>query len=225
MLSLFFFSLFLSEKVECHLVSEPHVTLNFLSIFFPLTEITSLVLFFCNISVVSKHSVPVTEGAFLFGCVAGFPLLLLWPMLFSAAKSLPSLQTFSVEIKATFRCYNDFLWLYLWVTVVPVCIRDARKDGVAWSISDACPGRGMGKQFAEVCWLHLSRSTLLSESIADLSYFVPFQHFRVLSPSFLTLKQLLNQCRRMHRGAWQGGRGPRHTGVFCSSCNLEHNYS
>jgi hypothetical protein len=81
--------------------------------------------------------------------------------------------------------------LYLWITIVPVCIRDAQKDGVAWSISDACHGCGMGKQFAEVCWLQFSRSTLLSESIADPFYFVPFQHFSVLSPSFLTLKQLL----------------------------------
>lgn len=57
-------------------------------------KITPLVLFFCDILAVSKHSVPVTEGAFLFGCVAGFPLLFHWAVLFLAAKWGPYFQTF-----------------------------------------------------------------------------------------------------------------------------------
>lgn len=63
-----------------------------------------LVLFICDILVATKHSMPVTEGGSLSGCLIGFLLLLIWLMLFPAAKCLPYLQTFSVDIKAIDRC-------------------------------------------------------------------------------------------------------------------------
>lgn len=147
---------------------------------------SSLVLFFCDIPVTHKHSALKTSKLALFlGLLQAF----FSSFLLLASKCLSYLQTFTVDHQG---CCQTLKWLSvtLWVTGNACLQEGGIEDGVAWSISNACHGCGIGKQYAEVCWLQPGRPTLLSESIADPSYFVPFQHSGFPTPIH-TFKQVV----------------------------------
>lgn len=115
-----------------------------------------------------------------------------------------------------------WLTVTLWITGNACLQEGGIENGEAWSISNACHGCGIGKQYAEVCWLQPGRPALQSESIADLSYFVPSQHFGY-SPSFHTFKQVVH--KDVERNL-EGKLEAQHTlRVFYYSWILEHNYS
>lgn len=151
-------------------------------------EAISLVLFFCDIPVTHKHSALMTNNLAPF---LGLSQTSSSPFLFLASQGLSYFQTFTADHQG--HCQPlKWLCVTLWVTG-DACLQEGGiEDGVAWSISNACHGCGIGKQYAEVCWLQPSRPTLLSESIADPSYFIPFQHFGY-SPSFHTFKQVVHK--------------------------------